>query len=155
MLQALTLRETMILSRKICFNELSEKGRDFNWGGHDCENCLRPMWGHGFVGRYVSDSAKLLWMKRYRCAGCGSVATARPQGYWPRVRSSIRTVFETLRSRIQTGRWPNPIFRQRAGHWLKAFVIKVRMDFSDRSDLEAVLSFCFENQISFLRSSSK
>lgn len=145
----------MILLLKICLNELSEQGRNFNWGTHDCEKCFRPMWGHGFVDRYFSVSAVRLWLKRYRCPDCGSVATTRPEGYWPRVRTSIRSIFETLRSRLKTGRWPQATARQRAGHWLRRFVIKVRMDFGDRSDLGGVLEFCFEKQIPFLQVTSK
>jgi hypothetical protein len=139
----------MILLRKICFKELSEQGRDFNWGKHDCENCHRSMWGHGFVARYFAEACGALLLKRFRCPSCRLVVTLRPEGYWPRVRSSISSIYAMLFLRLATGSWSDPTLRQRAGHWLRRFVEKVRMDWSDSADLRAALDFCHEKQIPF------
>ena len=139
----------MILLRKICFKELSEQGRSFNWGQHDCEKCQRAMWGHGFVTRYFAEVRSALFLKRYRCPGCRVVVTLRPEGYFSRIRSSIRSIYETLLVRLTRGAWGTPGLRQRAGHWLRRFVEKVRMDWTDASDLKVVLRFCYEKQIPF------
>jgi hypothetical protein len=139
----------MILSRKICFNELSEQGREFNWGRHNCEKCQRSMWGHGFVTRYFAEFSCALFLKRFRCPQCRVVVTLRPEGYWPRVRSSICSIYKTLFGRLRTGIWDLPAIRQRAGHWLRRFVKKVRMDWGDAADLRAILDFCYNKQVSF------
>jgi hypothetical protein len=139
----------MILLRKICFKELSELGRNFNWGKHDCENCQRSMWGHGFVGRYFSEFHSVLFLKRYRCPGCRRVVTVRPEGYWPHLRSSVRSIYLTLLARLTKGSWGPGTARQRAGHWLRRFVQKVRMDWGDASDLKAALEFCHQKGVSF------
>ena len=142
-------RTIMILSRKICFKELSEQGRDFNWGNHDCEKCRRSMWGHGFVARYFSEFHSVLFLKRYRCPCCRRVVTLRPEGYWPRLRSSVQSIYWALSTRFRTGSWGPETSRQRAGHWLRRFVQKVRMDWGDASDLKAALEFCYQKQLSF------
>lgn len=139
----------MILLRKICFKELSELGRNFNWGEHDCEKCQRSMWGHGFVARYFSEFHSVFFLKRYRCPGCRRVATVRPEGYWPRLRSSVQSIYLTLVVRLTTGLWGPGTVRQRAGHWLRRFVQKVRMDWGGTSDLKAALEFCYQKGVSF------
>jgi len=139
----------MILMRKISFKALSEQGRDFNWGEHDCEKCNRGMWGHGFVTRCFSEVVSVLLVKRFRCPSCHVVVTIRPEGYWPRVRSSIITIFTTLHDRFESGRWGLEASRQRSGHWLRRFVKRVRMDWGDASDLKASLEFLYEKQLLF------
>jgi hypothetical protein len=142
-------RTIMILLRKICFKELSEQGRHFNWGKHDCEKCQRAMWGHGFVSRYFAQVCAALLMKRFRCPECGVVVTLRPEGFLPHVRSSVDSIYSALSMRFRTGSWGSEISRQCAGHWLRRFVRKVRMDWGDASDLKAALEFCYQKQLSF------
>lgn len=77
------------------------------------------------------------------------MVTLRPEGYFSRIRSSIRSIYETLLVRLTRGAWGTPGLRQRAGHWLRRFVEKVRMDWTDASDLKVVLRFCYEKQIPF------
>ena len=139
----------MILYSKICFKELSEQDRNFNWGTHDCEKCQRRMWGHGFVSRYFAELASAVLLKRYRCPGCRSVVTTRPEGYLARVRSSVASIYTSLALRLSTGSWGASESRQRCGHWLGKFVTMVRMDFGDASDLQAVLEICYLKQLPF------
>jgi hypothetical protein len=139
----------MILLRKICLRELSEQGKHFNWDGYDCENCQRSMWGHGFVSRYFAEITPVVFLKRFRCPGCHAVATVRPAGYMPRLRSSIASIYSSLLGRITTGAWGGRDSRQRCGHWLRRFVVRVRMDWGDASDLKAALEFCNQKQLSF------
>jgi len=55
-----------------------------------------------------------------------------PAGFYPRFQSSITKIFTVLSHRLRTFRWPPGIARQRAGHWLRKFLVKLRMDFPDR-----------------------
>jgi hypothetical protein len=142
-------KSKMILSRKICFASLSSLGKAFVWEPHDCESCRRPMWGHGFVSRYFTEIAASLYLKRFRCPGCGTVATVRPEGYWPRVRSAIATIYAVLNFRVNSGLWPEGSARQRCGHWLRRFGRKVRMDFGPNADFAETLEFCFAKDLGF------
>ena len=137
----------MILSYKITVEELSKAGKNHNWERHFCENCSCFMWGHGFVTRYFQSIAGYVYLKRYRCPKCTSVATTRPVGYWPIIRSSIRSIFNTLLTRISTGAWPMSFPRQRGGHWLKRFVNHAKM--SGETNLVTFLNFCFQKSLRF------
>lgn len=149
MLQAPAHQHTMILSLKICLKELSDQGKSFNWEPQGCEKCRRPMWGHGFVSRYFAEMTVSLYLKRFRCPGCRSVLTTRPSGYWPRIRSSVVSIYTCLRARLDTGGWPSGGPRQRYGHWLRRFGRKVRMDFNHAPDLSQALEFCLSKSIPF------
>lgn len=122
-------------------------GRAFKWESYRCEKCQRRMWGHGFVCRYFAEVCSVLYLKRYRCPGCRAVVTTRPEGYWPRVRSSILTIYQTLKGRFTTGSWAGN--RQRAGHWLRRFVAMVRMEHGDQASLLSVLESCFGKGLRF------
>jgi len=88
-------------------------------------------------------------MKRFRCPECHVVVTLRPVGFLPHVRSSVCSIYSALSARLRTGSWGPEVNRQRAGHWLRRFVKKVRMDWGDHSDLKAALEFCYQKQLSF------
>ncbi len=137
----------MILSNKITVEELSKAGKNHNWERHFCDKCSCFMWGHGFVTRYFQSIAGYVYLKRYRCPKCTSVATTRPVGYWPMIRSSIRSIYNTLLIRISTGVWPSAFPRQRGGHWLKRFVNHAKM--SGETNLETFLNFSFQKSLRF------
>jgi hypothetical protein len=107
------------------------------------------MWGHGFVTRYFAETASSLYLKRFRCPECGAVATVRPEGYWPRVRTAITAIYAILKFRVNSGEWPEGLPRQRCGHWLRKFVRKVLMDFGPNADLNNSLEFCFTKGLAF------
>jgi hypothetical protein len=46
-----------------------------------------------------------------------------------RYQSSTAKVFTTILHRLSSGFWPPGTSRQRAGHWLKKFNNKLKMDF--------------------------
>jgi hypothetical protein len=138
----------MILSYKITLGELSKFGKDYKWEQHFCEACARPMWGHGYVSRYFAVLLNSVFLKRYRCPQCKMVVTVRPSGYWPFVRSEIPNIYETLKCRLCTGRWPDQFPRQRGGHWLLKLVRFSQMEL--QSNLIAFLEHCFRKQIQFL-----
>ena len=139
----------MILFRKISLKLLSEQGRAFKWEPCECEKCKRLMWGHGFVTRYLAEILSSVFMKRFRCDGCGVVVTTRPDDYYRYTRSSIDSIYHALTVRLSAGSWPAGTSRQRAGHWLKKLGLKARMDFGDNCNLTAILNLCFEKNISF------
>lgn len=137
----------MILSYKITVEELSNAGKNHKWERHFCNTCNRFMWGHGFVTRYFESTDGPVFLKRYRCPKCGAVVVVRPDGYWPVIRSSIRSIFDNLSTKISTGSWAPGFPRQRGGHWLKRFVNHVKM--SCEENLEGFLNFCFAKSLRF------
>lgn len=137
----------MILIYKITLKKLSEDGRNHKWPNCPCEKCHRNMWGHGYVARYFSNTAQQLFLKRYRCPDCGKVITARPEGFWPFIRTPILTIYQMLRSRILCRCWPANFSRQTGGHWLRRFVIHAKM--SCETNLLTFLDRCFDKQLQF------
>jgi hypothetical protein len=136
----------MILSTKITIEELSKNGKDHKWEKCFCEECQRNMWGHGFTMRYFSEIHEGIYLKRYRCPNCSCVVTVRPEGYWKWIRSSIKTIYEALKSRF-TGFWQSGFPRQRGLHWLKKFVSLAKME--NQANLPIYLTHCFSKQIHF------
>jgi hypothetical protein len=136
----------MIFINKITLHNLSKDGKNHKWPSCTCEKCQRKMWGHGLVGRYLCTWGQI-YVKRYRCPGCGAVVTARPQGFWPFIRSSIHVVYQALCTRLSCGRWPLATTRQRGGHWLKALGIFARM--SCQNNLLSFLDHCWEKDLYF------
>ncbi len=137
----------MIFNYKITVEELSKSGKNHKWERHFCNKCSRFMWGHGFVTRYFQSIDGCVYLKRYRCPKCTTVATTRPDGHWPMIRSSIRAIFSILLTRISSGTWPISFSRQRGGHWLRRFVNHAKM--SGETNLETFLSFSYQKSLRF------
>jgi hypothetical protein len=137
----------MISYRKITLEELAKNGKNHKWDKFHCDKCERPMWGHGFVGRYFSLLSEIVFLKRYRCPKCSVVVTIRPEGYWPYIRSSIVLIFNNLSFRIKECCWPPGFPRQRGGHWLGRLVSKAKM--WGESNLFLFLRRCFEKELHF------
>lgn len=137
----------MIFQSKITVDELSKSGKNHKWDKCHCNKCNRKMWGHGFVARYFSSFPDVIFLKRYRCPDCSTVTTARPEGYWPFIRSSISIIYSILNTRISNGFWPTGFPRQRGGHWLKRFAENAKM--AGQENLLNFLQFCFEKHIRF------
>lgn len=137
----------MIFQSKITVSELSKNGKNHKWDKYYCCKCNRFIWGHGFVGRYFSSFAEAIYLKRYRCPGCRVVVTARPEGHWPFIRSSIFAIYQALFSRIGAGAWPAGFPRQRGGHWIRRFADHAKM--SCQTNLPIFLNTCFEKELKF------
>lgn len=137
----------MILPIKITVQEISKAGRGYKWKSCDCPSCQKRMWGHGFVLRYFSECEGGVLLKRYRCNSCGSVFTARPEDYWPRIRSSIATIYSCLRSKLNFLKWPAGLPRQRGDHWLRRFVDLAKMEL--QKSLPLFLESCFTKKLRF------
>lgn len=123
--------------------ELYEAGKSYNWKRPSCRNGCQKIWGHGYVMRYFEGYSQPFWLKRYRCPTCSTVITMAPAGFYPRFQTSIRKVFAVLSHRLRAFRWPPGTIRQRAGHWLRKFLVKLQMDFPGRSPPE-LLVWLFE-----------
>jgi hypothetical protein len=137
----------MILPIKITLGELSKNGKAHKWDKCYCQHCHRNMWGHGWVARYFSTFTAVIYLKRYRCPGCLIVVTTRPEGYWPRIRSSILAIFEALQSKLNHRFWPQGFPRQRGGHWLKKFVSLAKMKM--QTNLSLFLNLCHSKLLFF------
>jgi len=140
--------EHMILHFKITLNKLSKSGKKYKWPKHYCECCKRYMWGHGYVSRYFAAILNEVFLKRYRCPDCSVVVTTRPEGYWARARSSIFSIYEALKAKLNFGSWPLQFPRQRGGHWIRRFVSLAKMELQD--NLVHFLDHCYLKQIQFL-----
>lgn len=101
--------------------EIRDQGRCFPWPRPErCPRCRNwRVWGHGYVERYFDGFAESLPLKCYRCPGCGCVMTMRPASYFPRIRSSKKSILIHLFHRLGNGRWPpSPLPHSRLRQWL-------------------------------------
>lgn len=143
MSEALWLRDIVVLiTANVELQLLAAEGKEFKWEKPSfCPRCrCRSIWGHGFVSAYFDGFETLFYLKRYRCQGCHCVLTLKPQGYWRKFQTDVQTIFATLSHRLAHCRWAFGVKRQRAGHWLRLFIRKVRMDFGLDNGGEALLS---------------
>lgn len=137
----------MILWIKINLDLVLKEGKKFKWENCECCNCHVKMWGHGYVARYFAEVASIVFLKRYRCWRCKAVVVVRPEGYWPKIRSSISTIYTSLISRLRDHCWSS-CPRQRGGHWLARFVRHAMME--KQSNLVLFLKHSFEENLRFL-----
>jgi len=147
----------MILSININIKELSVLGKSFKWQKPShCPRCKNSkLWGHGFVNFYFDGYKNSLILKRYRCFSCHCIITMKPTGFWNKYQTSIEKIYKTLKFRLEKHCWPPWTTRQKAGHWIKAFTINVRMLKFRRfigKKLDEILTLCFEKEINFLSS---
>lgn len=102
---------------------LAAGDRVFKINRPPCPNgCTKPVWGHGWVGRYFAAFADAVRIQRFRCPSCRAVITPRPPGYWPRFQTPASEIATVLTERLAMRRWPTPGARQRTGHWLRRLV---------------------------------
>lgn len=137
----------MIVALNATANDLANSAGNFKWPELDCEKCSCRMWGHGFVGRYFACLAMVVMIKRLICPCCGMVVIFRPREYWARFRSSVDEIYLALKGRIETGFWPMGFKRQRGWHWLKKFMVAVRMN--EQKDPVQFLNLRFEKKVHF------
>jgi hypothetical protein len=130
----------MIVTAIVSWRRLAAEGKAYKWNRPSCPNhCACKAWGHGRVLRYFEGFPAGLYVQRFRCPACGAVMTMRPEGFLPRFQTATRAIFEALRCRLGRRRWPPGLPRQRAGHWLRAFLTKVAMHFPGEDPLATLL----------------
>lgn len=138
----------MIISFDIKVEDIASAGKSFKWPVCPCEKCNRNMWGHGFVGRYFEGFIQLIGLKRWRCPCCGAVALGRPKSFFPRFRSSIKEIYDSLITKLKTKAWPKGFRRQRGWYWLK--LLKKSLFMQDRHrDPTDFLIGRFESGVNF------
>lgn len=117
-----TKDKPMIATFDLDLNRIFQCPRDYIWPRPECcERCGHSMlWGHGFVLMIFAGFAEALRIRRYRCPACGCVIRLRPCGYYRRHQSPAVQIRQTLKCRIQSGRWPEGCVKNRARHWLAA-----------------------------------
>jgi len=116
---------TLILYLSVNLQEISRLGKEFRWPlPGRCPRCdgVR-LWGHGYVSRYFDEEPHVVWMKRWRCAECGAVHTARPREYWRGFWATASTIASSLWDRIEKGRWLDSFSRQRQEYWWRGLEI--------------------------------
>lgn len=119
----------LILFVEVCVKRLAELGRAYRWERpKQCPRCQSVrVWGHGYVEAYFDEAgSQSVWLKRYRCPGCGVVIRLRPSGYWTRIQATIETVRQNLLDRMEKGRWPPGSNSARGRHWLRGLKRQVR-----------------------------
>jgi hypothetical protein len=102
--------------------EIFALGRTYPWPKPKlCPRCkASKVWGHGWVLGFFDGFDEGLWLRRYRCPGCGCVLKLRPDGYFPRFQASIEAIRTSLSHRIERGRWPPFPSPSRQRHWMRA-----------------------------------
>ena len=111
--------------------QVATQGKDFNWIRPNCRCGQKKVWGHGYVMRFFDGLTLPVWLKRYRCPGCGTVFTMIPAGFSRRYQTPATTIWSSIRARLTSRSWPRGLPRQRCGHWLRKFLAVCRMDFPD------------------------
>lgn len=118
----------MIIFEKIDLKLLKEQGKKFNWNRPYCHKCNCYFYGHGYVVRFFNIFTSEIYLKRWRCPNCHTVATVRPDTHWKRFQESTDNIFKALRYRVTNFKWPPWCTRQRGGHWLNKLLSKARLD---------------------------
>jgi len=118
---------TLILFIAAKIKDIFRHGRRFPWPKPElCPRCNQSaVWGHGYVLAYFDGFVEGIFLKRYRCPGCGCVLRLRPVGYLSRFQAPIDTIRSILSYCLNYGRWPPGVSRCRSGHWLRALRRKV------------------------------
>jgi hypothetical protein len=112
----------MVIPVEAELKQIFDMQRDYPWPRPEfCPRCREPrVWGHGFVSAYFDDYPCALFLRRFRCPGCGCVMRLRPKGYFARFQASIQRIYACLRQRFIEGRYDSRISRSRQRHWIRA-----------------------------------
>jgi hypothetical protein len=132
---------------------LHKFGKDFNWKKPNCcPRCHGKLHGHGFATAYFAEYQNIFYIKRYRCPCCKLIIRMRPQGYTRRIRSSINKIYEVLKYKIINATWPYGFSRQRGGHWLRVFILKLHIfkGYSQKNLIESLEEY-FIGGLNFLK----
>lgn len=71
--------------------------------------------------RFFDGAHEGLWLKRYRCADCGAVHTARPDTHWRGFWASWSLILVCVVRKLKKDRWLQTVSRQRQQYWWKGF----------------------------------
>ncbi len=97
--------------------------------------------------RYFEGFVRPLWVRRLRCPDCGTVYTLRPDLFYRRFRSSVRTILSSLITKIADGFWLPALPRQSQQYWYRGLRLQAlrtkSIVFPDMTALEEVISSGF------------
>jgi len=100
------------------FKLLGAKGKSYRWPRlKRCPGCDGRLWGHGYAARYFEGLGEAMWVKRFRCADCAAVHTARPQTHWRRFWAGGQEMVHSLTVKLRENRWEAGFSRQRQQYW--------------------------------------
>ncbi len=109
----------MVLS--VCANvkDIAQLGRFFPWSKPACCPCCGSvtLWWHGFAPAYFSSLAEPVYIRRLLCPACRAVHRLKPAGYFPRFRSSIQEIRDSIAQRTMKNRWRPDLPRPRQRQW--------------------------------------
>ncbi|MBT3583024.1 hypothetical protein HN510_04355 [Candidatus Woesearchaeota archaeon] len=131
----------MIIFIKIDLNQLLLQEKEYEWERPYCNKCNCSFYGHGYVFRFFSYLSSGVYLKRWRCPICRSVATIRPDSHWKGFQESISQIFKTLTFRVKYFKWPPWCTRQRGGHWLNKLIANARLNLLLKGNILETISF--------------
>jgi hypothetical protein len=137
----------MVLFQKILLSKLIREGKSYSWSRPQCPRCHIKVWGHGYVLRFFNGFSTGVYLKRWRCQVCKLVITLRPEGYWRRFQETIHIIFESLKLRLRTGRWPPSVPRQRGGHWLRKLISHASVNLLKHDSILETVEFFQEKNL--------
>jgi hypothetical protein len=116
--------ENMVLFVAVNFKRLLSLERNYKWKRPAvCPRCGQcRLWGHGFVIAYFDGLKVGVYLRRYRCPGCGCVLRLRPRGYFKRFQASITDIYRHLTHRVTQGSYLQSVAVSRQRHWLWALI---------------------------------
>lgn len=131
----------MIIFEKIDLDQLLLLEKEFEWERPYCNKCKCSFYGHGYVFRFFNSLPSGIYLKRWRCPRCRTVATVRPDSHWKGFQESISQVFKTLIFRVTNFKWPPWCTRQRGGHWLNKLIANARLNLLLKGNTFETISF--------------
>ena len=118
----------MLVFTDVSVDEIVAQGKAFKWIRPSCPCGSAKVWGHGYVWRFFAALASAVALKRFRCPACAQVFTMKPAGFCRRYQTAGSAMAAALAARMMHRGWPRGLPRQRAGHWLRKFLTRCRMD---------------------------
>ncbi len=112
----------MIVKVKADIKQIFKLGKKFKWQKPvKCRQCGEAtLWGHGFVLSFFDGFGQGLLLKRYRCPYCHTVYKLKPFGYFNKFQANIKTIFSSILSRINKGRYLPGLSWSRQHFWFTA-----------------------------------
>lgn len=118
----------LVLSIFVSVNEIATCGRFYPWEKPECcPRCRGKLWWHGFVQAYFASWPNAVDLRRLRCSECGAVYRLRPAGYFPRFRSSIKEIEDSILSRCFSKRWCPDLPRSRQQQWWRRLMRMIKL----------------------------
>ena len=138
----------MIIYLSVNGNRIKAEGKRYQWPRiTKCPECAGiRVWGHGYVARFFDGFQGYFWIKRYRCADCGAVHTARPDSHWRGFWAAWLVILTSLYEKAVCGRWLKGLGRQRQQYWWRGF-IKQASGYERRKNYHEILKDLVSRQL--------